>query len=391
MKILIIKTFPQEIKTPHLTYNVQEIGLAVALRKAGYEADVLCCADEGKRRESVVEQEGVCVTVYAWQAYHFLKNGYFREVDMLLNEYDILQTEEYNQIFSWHLAKKYPKKTVVYHGPYYCEFNKNYNRMARIFDTLFLSRYKNLGTTFLTKSRLAKEYLCGKGLTNVKAIGVGLNITFLDSKEETTQVVDTVKALRNYQGLKLLYIGVIEERRNAKFLIDVLSLVKAVRQDAKLVLVGRFGSRDYETEFKLHLESYSLQDSIVHIERMEQSQLAAIYRTCDLFLFPTRYDIYGMVLLEAMYFGMPVISTVNGGSDIMIRDGENGFLINEYEAKAWAAKVMEVVNDSLMKERVGKTATETIIHDFTWDALAERFVMVYKEKLIGETNNSVRR
>ena len=385
-RILIIKTFPQEIKTAHLTYNVQEIGLAVALRKAGHEADVLCCADDGKDRESVVEQKGVRVVVYARKAWRVLKNGYFRKVDRLLDQYDILQTEEYNQMFSWHLAKKYPEKTIVYHGPYYCEFNKNYNRMARVFDTLFLSRYKRLGTTFLTKSRLAEEYLYGKGLTNVKAIGVGLNTTFLDGKDETAQVADTVKALQDYQGLKLLYIGLIEERRNVKFLIDVLSRIKTVRQDVKLVLVGRYGSKAYEEDFLLHLESYALQDSVIHIEKMEQSQLSAVYRACDLFLFPTRYDIYGMVLLEAMYFGLPVISTINGGSDMMIRDGENGFLMDDYSSKAWAAKVMAVADDDLLKQQVGRSAMETVCRNFTWDALAKEFLTVYKEKLMREVN-----
>lgn len=41
-------------------------------------------------------------------------------------------------MFSWHLAGKYPEKTVIYHGPYYSPFNKNYNRMCRVFDAFFV-------------------------------------------------------------------------------------------------------------------------------------------------------------------------------------------------------------------------------------------------------------
>lgn len=380
MKILIIKTFPQEIKTTHLTYNVQEIGLAVALRKAGHEADVLCCADDGNDHESVVEQEGVRMTVYARKAVSFLKNGYFIGINSLLREYDILQTEEYNQMFSWHLAKKYPEKTVIYHGPYYCEFNKNYNRMAKVFDALLMKRYKQLNTTFLTKSRLSMEYLCGKGLTNVKAVGVGLNTTFLDDTNEV-QVPDRVNVLRESQELKLLYIGLIEERRNAKLLVDILSRIKFKQKDTKLVLVGQYGSKDYEEEFKLHLKSYGLQDNVVHIEQMEQKQLASVYRACDLFLFPSRYDIYGMVLLEAMYFGMPVISTVNGGSDMMIRNGENGFIVNNYDANIWAQKVITLANDTSLMKKIGDTAKTYICNRFTWIALVDKFITAYEEKL----------
>ena len=71
----------------------------------------------------------------------------------------MLQTAEYNQMFSWHLAGKYPEKTVVYHGPYYSPFNRNYNRMCRVFDVLFVGRYRRRGTRFLTKSELARKFL----------------------------------------------------------------------------------------------------------------------------------------------------------------------------------------------------------------------------------------
>ena len=387
MKILIIKTFPREIRITNITYNVQEIGLAISLRKKGHEADVLCSSDNSENRDSILNQEGVKVIVYARKAIRLLKNGYFRGIDELLSQYDILQTEEYNQMFSWHLSKKYPEKTIIYHGPYYCEFNKNYNRMAKVFDAFFLHRYKKLDTPFLTKSRLAEKYLRNKGLSSVKAIGVGLNTTFL-TKSGQQEDVKAIEPIRDYKGLKLLYIGQLEERRNAKFLLDILSKVKEKRPEAKLILVGKFANEAYRKDFDLHLDSFKLRNSIIHIERMEQSQLAGIYRSCDIFVFPTRYDIYGMVLLEAMYFGLPVISTINGGSDMMIRNDENGFMINDYDAKVWAAKVIKVANDGLLKVRLGKAATETINRDFTWDTLAERFIMAYKEKLISETKTT---
>lgn len=380
MKILIIKTFPLEIKTTHLTYNVQEIGLAVALRKKGYEADVLCCSDDGDNHESIVEQEGVLVTVFARKAIRFLKNGYFRRVDNLLRRYDILQAEEYNQMFSWHLAKKYPEKTVVYHGPYYCDFNRNYNRMARVFDAFFLHRYKKLNTTFLTKSRLAEKYLRNKGLSSVKTIGVGLNTTFL-TQSELQEDVKAIEPIRDYKGLKLLYIGQLEERRNAKFLIDILSKVKEKRPETKLILVGKFANEAYRNDFDLHLDSFKLRNSIIHIERMEQSQLAGIYRSCDIFVFPTRYDIYGMVLLEAMYFGLPVVSTVNGGSDMMITDGKNGVIIDGYNAKTWAEKIITIVQDKDYRKHIGEKANKTILQSYTWDDLVERFINIYQNKL----------
>lgn len=58
MKILILKDVPGEIKAQKMTYNIQEIGLAIALRKQGHECDVMCVSDDGKYHESHVEIEG---------------------------------------------------------------------------------------------------------------------------------------------------------------------------------------------------------------------------------------------------------------------------------------------------------------------------------------------
>lgn len=383
MKILIIKTFPKEIKTHHLTYNVQELGLAVALRKRGHDADVLCCSDDGNDRESVVEQDGKRVIVYARKAYKILKNGWFRNIDNLLREYDILQTEEYNQMYTWHLAKHYPQKTIVYHGPYYSDFNKNYNLMAGIFDIFFLNRYKKYGTAFLAKSRLAEEYLRGKGLTNVDSIGVGLNSAFLTNDNKTNSISGQIRLLKNYQSLKLLYIGLLEERRNSTFLLDVMTKIKEQEESPKLVIVGKYSNKAYAERFKEHVLACGLEGDIIHVEQMEQNQLAYVYNACDFFLFPTQYDIYGMVLLEAMYFGLPVISTINGGSDMMIRNGKNGMIIDECNANKWAEIILSLNGNKELRHIIGQTASQTISKHFTWDALAEKFISKYQTKLRG--------
>ena len=379
MRILIIKTFPKEIKTSHLTYNVQEIGLAVALKKSGHVADVLCCSDDGENRESVVEQEGMKVMVYARKSIRVLQNGWPLNVDNLLNCYDVLQPAEYNQIYSWHLAKKFSNKTVIYHGPYYCSFNKNYNLMAKVFDIFFLSRYKKYRTRFITKSKLAKKYLQQKGLENIDAVGVGLNTSFLDgSSSVNDKWIQQVKACKE---LKLLYIGVLEERRNTIFLLKVLSEVHKLGVDAKLVIVGKFSDEKYKIEFQSTLHSLQLAEYVFYRDCFQQNQLPKLYQACDIFLFPTRYDIYGMVLLEAMYFGLPVISTMNGGAEMMIVDTVNGFVIDDYNAVAWAEKVKYISQNLSIKKSIGLSAKTTITDKFVWDKLVNQFITVYENTL----------
>lgn len=379
MKILVIKDVPGEIKAQKMTYNIQEIGLAVALRKKGHECDVMCVSDDGQYHEQHIEVEGQKLKIFSMKAYVALKNGWLKEADDIIKRYDIIQACEYNQMYTWHLAKKYQGKMVCYHGPYYCDFNRNYNRMAKVFDALFVGRYRKLGTPFITKSGLAADYLRNKGLDNVKAIGVGLSPSLLVSSDDS--VLQELKAIESIKGLKLLYIGAIEPRRNALFLLDVLKNLKNSGIEATLVLIGKYKDVDYQAQFETAINEYNLKDSIFYIPRVEQKYLGYVYRNCDIFLLPTIYDIYGMVLLEAMYYGIPTLTTLNGGSNMMIKDGENGYVFESFDLKSWTDRIKKLAKDKQLSEDMGKKAHDTIINGFTWDALADKFIEAYNKIL----------
>ena len=137
MKILIIKDVPGEIKAQRMTYNIQEIGLAIALNKNGHQCDVMSISDNNQFSKNEVCIDNQKITIYIVKAIVALKNGWLKNIDAILDCYDIIQVCEYNQIYTWYLAKKYQHKMVCYHGPYYCDFNHNYNKMAKVFDMFF--------------------------------------------------------------------------------------------------------------------------------------------------------------------------------------------------------------------------------------------------------------
>lgn len=379
MRILIIKDCPGEIKETKMTYNIQEIGLAVALRKIGHECDVMSISDIKEFSQKKVSVDGQIFTLYSVRAIVALKNGWLKDVYRIFNKYDILQVCEYNQIFTWHLAKKYQQKMVCYHGPYYCDFNHNYNKMAKVFDMFFVNRYRKLNTCFITKSGLAKKYLNSKGLNNVHSVGVGLSTSFLHNI--TNEDLPELTPIKEMTCLKLLYIGVIEPRRNSLFLLDILKELKKKGLNFKLIMIGRYKNEAYKKVFNARVHELELSDNIYYIPRVEQKYLSQVYTNTDVFLLPTIYDIYGMVLLESMYFGMPTITSINGGSNMMVDDGINGFIIPKFDAKVWADKVIELSEDKKYCEKIGDAAHKTIAEKFTWNKLASKFIDIYTVKL----------
>lgn len=379
MKILLVRDVPGELNAQKMTYNIQEVGLATALRKKGHSCDIMWCSNDHKYREEMIESEGQKIKLYVVRSVDFLKNAWIKDADRIFLQYDILQVCEYNQMYTRHLAKKYPQKFVCYHGPYYSDFNKNYNRMAKLFDIFFVGRYRRLNTPFITKSGLAADYLRSKGIRNVTAIGVGLSPTLLESS--AVEVMPELNAIEDINGLKLLYIGAIEPRRNALYLLDLLKKIKDEGLAVTLVLIGKYKNVDYQSQFETTIKEYDLNNSILYIPRVEQKYLGYVYRHCDIFLLPTIYDIYGMVLLEAMYYGIPTLTTVNGGSNMMIKDGENGFVFNDFNLKTWTDQIKKLSEDKKLVNKIGKNAHDTIVNEFTWDALADKFIEEYKKIL----------
>lgn len=373
VKILIIRPFPEKINID--SYNVQEIGLAKALSQKGHECGIVFYESGSKCSEQVIHVKGgKDIHVYWRKGISILKNGLFWGLSELINQYDVIQVHEYDQLYSWYLYSFCKKPVVVYHGPYYNKFNKRYNSKTAIFDKLFLNKRNTKKAIVITKSELASSYIKSKGFVNVKTIGVGLDSDKLVENMPTSETITVIESIKDSPSF--LYVGKIEERRNILFLLEVFARVNMEHSSSKLVMVGK-GSGDYVQKVKNKIASLGIEDSVIWIEKMAQNQLSHLYGACKYFLFTTEYDIFGMVLLEAMYYGMTVFSSVNGGSSTLIRPKDNGYIFDEFNVDTWTNKINEILSDA--DSTIGFKAKETIHSKFLWTSLADEFIKTYKE------------
>lgn len=371
MKILIVRTFPDILNLN--SYNVQEVGLAQALTLKGHQCDiVLYNGKHANRRDPYLfEHDGkkYRFTIYWLKGFGFFKNGFMPSVKKIISDYDVIQVHEYDQIMSWELYTRPKKPTVIYHGPYYGEYAKGYNLKCRIFDELFLKRRDFKNIVAVTKSKLATDFLAEKGFRHVITAGVGINAdNFGDCNLDRTQ---------NGNSKNLLYVGKIEERRNIYFLIEVFRKLHKEDPAFKLMLIGS-GDKEYKERFLKSIEPELAQENIIYKEKATQKELAEYYKLADLFIFTSNYEIFGMVLLEAMYFGIPVISSVNGGSTTLINNGYNGYILEQFDEKKWVECILSVMKDKEERKSLSMHAKETIWLHYTWDALADKFLDAYE-------------
>lgn len=375
MKILIIRTFPDILQLD--SYNVQEIGLAKALVKRGHTCDIVLFNGRNKSRQKQYcfedETGSYSFTIYWMRGVAFMKNGFMPGVKKIISRYDVVQVHEYDQLMSWQLYTKAIKPTVLYHGPYYHPYARGYHLKCRVFDRMFLPMRKYQQVTAMTKSRLAADFLKEKGFVHVIPVGVGIDVDNLG--KQTVIETDTPD---KEAGVRLLYVGKIEERRNVYFLIEVFRQLKKRYSNLQLYLIGD-GEQEYKEAFLRSLKEEIDRGEIVYMEKLSQKELPAYYRKADVFLFTSNYDIFGMVLLEAMYYGLPVVSSLNGGSSTLIKNGENGYVLDTFDLRTWTEKIAQLIENGEDRNTMGKKAAETVKQGYTWDVMAEKFEQVYRE------------
>lgn len=378
LKILIVRNYPNYIEVgPNATYNIQELGLASALVRKGHICDIVFWTN-GEEHDVRYDVPGSSstITIFYRRAFTVLKNAIYN-LAPLFDQYDILQPAEYNQLESLFLAITRPNQTVVYHGQYFGEENRRYNTWCKYFDLFGIPLYKLKKTMFLTKSKMAAEYLAGKGIDSslVTAPGVGINSDVLDGSP-----TDKSELLGAHDRIRLLYVGGFMPRRHLELIGQIALRLKRMGTDCEIVAIGS-AKDEYGLSVIDNYKKWGLADSFIHIPSLEQKALKSIYCNCDFFLFPSTYEIFGMVLLEAMHYGLPVISYPNGGSSMLIEDGVNGFVLNNLDPEAWANKIVDVLNDTDHRARLSANASNIVSSHFTWDALADSFIDQYNKRL----------
>ena len=106
--------------------------------------------------------------------------------------------------------------------------------------------------------------------------------------------------------------------------------------------------------------------------------IAPFYAAADLFLFPTPYDAFGMVITEAMSSGLPVITTRQAGASELIDRGRNGYVVDEASDHiAIAAALRTLALDGSHRRAMGRAARE-VARELTWDSVAKQTMVVYQ-------------
>jgi D-inositol-3-phosphate glycosyltransferase len=182
----------------------------------------------------------------------------------------------------------------------------------------------------------------------------------------------------------VLYVGRIEPLKGVDTLIEAMHCLRW--KELEPVHLAIIGGEPSASPREMSAEMARLQklcddlcvgQTVVFLGKRDQDKLPYYYSAAELVVMPSHYESFGMVALEAMACGTPVIASEVGGLAYLVRDGETGFTIPDQEPETLCEKISWLLNDHDLHMTMGQRAVE-YAQDYAWEKVASQIVDVYR-------------
>lgn len=256
-------------------------------------------------------------------------------------------------------------KIVVYHH----HFNYQTQRgllwlIHKFFELSFL---KLMDTVIIPSPFVRDEMKKLLPRVDIAYIEIGFDLIFFYDKN---------KIKRN----NLLFVGTVEARKQVLHLVAVADYLRKNGVCFHINIVGSLSETAYVNNLIKKISEWDLNDCITLKGRLSASELNEEYKNADVFLFPSSHEGYGMVLLEAMSYGLPVIAYRNSAMPFSVKNGLNGVLVNNNDSSDFSKQLYAVLTNEALWKSLCYNAYESAMQVPTLLNMKEK-MMQYINKL----------
>ncbi len=197
--------------------------------------------------------------------------------------------------------------------------------------------------------------------------------------EETPPIRSLMDAKRN-----IVFVGRQEQRKGLPYLIEAFAKLKAEMPDTRLIVVGPDGG--IRPACERFIEQNNVQD-VIFTDLVAEEDLPRYYRSGDVFCAPnTGHESLGLILLEAMASGVPIVASRIPGFAAVVKDGEHGLLVPPRDSDALCEALKRLLSDAGMREAMGRAAA---LHarSWSWDEVSSEVLDFYEETAANRNGN----
>ena len=191
--------------------------------------------------------------------------------------------------------------------------------------------------------------------------------------------IESKETLQIKNNLVILFVGRIEPFKGIDLLIESISNVEKIRSgEAKLFIAGRWTDRQYLDSITAKIKGLNLSNAVNFLGPIKHNQMPLYYNAADLTVIPSFHESCGLVALESMACGTPVIAAQTGGLVENILDGVTGYLISSRSSKLYAEKIDVLLSQNSLRLKMGFNGVEKV-KNMSWDLVSKKMLALYKE------------
>jgi len=357
-------------------YNMQELGLAKSL-VANRNIEVYIFLLRNKKiypEPEIIEVNSKIKIIYLPAksiGTHGLINPAFIKqygIDVVHLSSDIqLNT---GRIIKWCLKNKVPVYSYIgtIESDSDNKIKKFISNVLFSFNKVFLNRITNIAKTPYVYNKLVE-----KGIDNVKFIPVGLDIKELNNDSNVDKEMLRKKYNIPLNTQLLLFVGRLEEYKKPLMAIEIFKNILKIDDGYSLLIVG---SGSLKQRIFEEISRNNLSSKFYYIEKISNKDIWEIYKLSDVFINVNDSEIYGMSILEAMYYKCPVVAVQAPGPKFIIDDKETGYIVENYDMRKWIMAIKEAIKN---RKKIGDRANKKIIQELNWDVISDQYIELYEE------------
>lgn len=244
---------------------------------------------------------------------------------------------------------------------------------------------KIIAATVAEKSQLEFLYDTPSSKISVIPPGVDIRHFYPIPKDEAKEVVNLPENTH-----MILYVGRIEPLKGIDSLIQAISMIQKSGElkccPHSLVIIG--GEPEAKPE-EMNAEMARLQDLVeelgienfvIFLGKQDQQMLPYYYSAAEVVVMPSHYESFGMVALESMACGTPVIASQVGGLAFLVRDGETGFVVPGNDIEKLSNRLVDLIRNKELRNKLGAKSAD-YAQLYSWENISSKILEVYREVL----------
>lgn len=181
-----------------------------------------------------------------------------------------------------------------------------------------------------------------------------------------------------HEGFNILFLSNMMEAKGVWDLIGACKILKEKGRSLKCHFVGKWSDIS-EIEFKKKIHEYKLDNMVYAHGAQYGNEKNIFFEKTDLFVFPTLNEAFGLVLLEAMEYGIPCIATNEGGVPSVMDNGRTGFIVDKHSPEQLAEKIEILIDNPRLCEEMGKAGRIKFENEFTIEKFENRMKNILNE------------